>query len=130
MYKPVVLLVDDEPDILSIYSRKLSESGFEVVTAENGLEALKKARERRPDLVLLDFKMPVMDGIETIEAMKKDESLKDIKVVFLTAFSDPNVPEVDVRFSKQIGADDFIRKGLSLDELVEKVRSHLALPKT
>ena len=126
METPFILLVDDEEDILSIYGRKLRESGFEVMTAVNGEDALKKMRERRPDLVLLDFKMPVMDGIEALEEVKKDPALKDIKVVFLTAFSDPNVPEVDVRFSKQIGADDFIRKGLALDELVAKVKTYLA----
>lgn len=122
----LVLIVDDELDILDIYREKLVRNGFEVVTATDGAEGVELAKQKHPDLILMDVKMPVMDGITALMKLKEDPTTKDIKVVFLTAFSDPNVPEVDIKAAKEMGAIDFIKKGTALDEVVEKVKQYLA----
>ncbi len=121
----LVLLVDDEKDMLSIYKTKLEKAGFRVVTASDGAQAIQMAVENHPALILMDMRMPVMNGIEAELKLKENPTTKDIKVVFLTAFSDPNNPEVDREKAKEIGALDFIEKGISLDELIKKVRGYL-----
>jgi CheY-like chemotaxis protein len=122
----LILLVDDEADILSVYQAKLEKVGFRVVTASDGAQAIQVAAEKHPDLILMDMKMPVMDGITAQSKLKEDPATKDIKVVFLTAFSDPANPEIDIRTAKEAGALDFIKKGIGLDEFVTKVRGYLA----
>ena len=123
---PLILLADDEQEILDIYSLKLQSAGFTVVVAHDGAECVNIAKQMQPDLILLDMKMPVMDGAEALAQLKEDVQTKDLRVVFLTAFSDPKMPEVDVSLAKEVGAIDFIRKGLSLDQLVDKVKGYLA----
>ncbi len=124
---PLILLVDDELDVLSIYKTKLENSGFKVVAAANGEEGLRVATANHPDLVLMDVKMPVMDGVTAQQKLHENSATKDIKVVFLTAFSDPLRPEIDVRLAKENGALDFIKKGIGLDDLVERVKNYLIL---
>jgi two-component system phosphate regulon response regulator PhoB len=122
----LVLLVDDESDMLTIYRTKLEAAGFRVATASDGAQAIQAAMEKHPALILMDMRMPVMNGIEAEMELKENPTTKDIKVVFLTAFSDPNNPEIDREKAKEIGALDFIQKGIGLDELVQKVRGYLA----
>jgi CheY-like chemotaxis protein len=122
---PLILLVDDEEDLISSYKTKLERSGFRVVTASNGQEGVATATATHPDLILMDVKMPVMDGVAAQQKLKSDPATKDIKVVFITAFSDPSRLEIDQDFAKENGAVDFIKKGISLDDLVEKVRAYL-----
>ncbi len=97
-----------------------------VEEASNGKEAMEIIDNHTPDLVLMDLKMPVMDGIEAFMKIQETPEIKATKVVFLTAFSDPRTPEIDIRKSKEIGAVDFIKKGISLDEFVERVKGYLA----
>lgn len=123
---PLILMVDDETDLLATYKTKLERSGFRVLTAVNGKEGMETAIANHPDLILMDVKMPIMDGVEAQEKLKNNPATKDIKVVFLTAFSDPARPEVDERLAKENGVLDFIKKGISLDDLVARVREHLA----
>lgn len=123
---PLVLLVDDETAIVSVYKTKLENSGYAVITASNGAEGIAAAIEHHPDLILMDFKMPVMDGVEAQRKIRENPATKDIKVAFITAFSSPFNPEVDLRFAKESGAIDIIKKGIGLDELAEKVRSYLS----
>jgi two-component system phosphate regulon response regulator PhoB len=126
-HKPaLILLVDDEADILSVYRAKLERVGFRVITASNGAEAVQMATEQRPDLTLMDMKMPVMDGITAQMKLKENPATANLKVVFLTAFSDPMGPEIDEKSAKENGALDFLRKGIGLDEFVDKVRGYLA----
>lgn len=120
-----ILIVDDEQDILDVYRATLEDEGFSVITASNGVEAIALAQENNPKLILMDVKMPVLDGIEALTKLKEDPKTKNLKVVFLTAFSDPNKPEVDANIAKELGAVDFIKKGISLTEFVEKVRGYL-----
>ena len=125
MKNNVILIVDDEPIILKLYSQTFKDAGFEVLTAANGTEGLKLAQEKHPDLILLDIKMPDLDGIQVFLKLKEDPKTTDIKVVFLSAFGDPNFIETDVAIVKEVGATDFIRKGISLDELVERAKKYL-----
>jgi CheY-like chemotaxis protein len=124
--KPLILIVDDEPEIVKLYSRKLEKMGYDVISAENGLLGVEAALgQRRPDLILLDLKMPIMDGAEAFMKLKEHPATKDIKIVFLTAFSDLRVPEFDAKIAQQVGASDFIKKGIDLDEFGGRVKQLL-----
>lgn len=83
-----VLVTDDEPDIRFLLRSILERAGHEVAEAGNGVEALESARKRRPDLILLDLNMPVMDGFTCLEQMKADAGLKDVPVIVVTAWGD------------------------------------------
>ena len=124
--KKLVLLVDDEPEILDLYSVVLEREGVDVITAPNGRVGVEMAKERKPDLILLDLKMPVMDGVEAFNALKEDPETKDLKVIFLTAFGDPKHEiDIDVKFAKEIGAANFLRKGMELGEFLKELRQYL-----
>ena len=123
---PLILIVDDESDLLGSYKTKFERSGFRVLTASNGEEGVAAAIANHPDLILMDVKMPVMDGVAAQQKLNENPATKDIKVVFLTAFSDPSRINLDETLAKTNGALDFIKKGSSLDDLVAKVRGYLA----
>ena len=80
-----ILIVDDEKDILEFLSYNLKKEGFEILTANNGLEGLEMATKEVPDLIILDVMMPEMDGIEACEKIRESPSLEDTLVLFLTA---------------------------------------------
>jgi len=116
-----ILLVDDEADILEFVGYNLKKEGFLVTTASNGSEALEKARKHRPHLILLDVMMPGMDGIETCDTLRKDESFKDTLIAFLTARGEDysQVAGFDA------GADDYITKPIKPKVLVSRVKALL-----
>lgn len=123
--KPLILIADDEPNFLLMYTTKLEKNGYRVITAPDGAEAVKLAAAEHPDLILLDVKMPVMDGAQAEQKLKDAPETKGIKVVFLTAFGDPLREDIDLKMAKQSGAFDFIKKDINLDEFVVKVRGYL-----
>ena len=116
-----ILLVDDEPDILEIVGYNLSNEGYQIITAENGVEAVKKAKKELPHLIILDVMMPEMDGIEACEMMRKNPDLKDTIITFLTARGEDysQVAGFDA------GADDYITKPIKPKVLVSKVKALL-----
>ena len=116
-----ILLVDDEPDILEIVGYNLSNEGYQIITAENGVEAVKKAKKETPHLIILDVMMPEMDGIEACEIMRKNPDLKDTIITFLTARGEDysQVAGFDA------GADDYITKPIKPKVLVSKVKALL-----
>jgi two-component system alkaline phosphatase synthesis response regulator PhoP len=116
-----ILLVDDEPDILEIVGYNLSNEGYQVITAENGVEAVKKAKKELPQLIILDVMMPEMDGIEACETIRKHSELKDVVITFLTARGEDysQVAGFDA------GADDYITKPIKPKVLVSKVKALL-----
>ncbi|OHB22884.1 MAG: hypothetical protein A2939_04140 [Parcubacteria group bacterium RIFCSPLOWO2_01_FULL_48_18] len=125
---PLILLIDDEAQIRDLYSTKLQSAGFEIVQAVNGMIGFELAKQKNPDLILLDMRMPVMDGAETIMKLKEDPATKDLKVIFLTALSDrPEHISTDVKAAKEVGALDYFKKDIDLNELVDRVRGHLGL---
>ena len=126
--KPLILIADDETDIRDVVKMKLEASGFEVVEAADGEEALKKAQELSPDIIILDVVMPKMDGVSALFKLKEDEKTKGIKVFLFTGKGDPRPDIVDVnkKFALESGAVDFIRKEIDLDELVQKLKSAIS----
>jgi two-component system KDP operon response regulator KdpE len=116
--KPLVLVVDDEPGILRLIDLVLSNNGFRVMVAENGLEALRIAEQRRPDLVILDIRMPEMSGMEVMRRMRERISTP---VILLTAQSQ----DENKVFGLESGADDYIVKPFNPGELAARVRAVL-----
>lgn len=116
-----ILVVDDEADILEFISYNLKKEGYEVHTAPNGKEALPIAKKIRPDLILLDVMMPVMDGIETCKRIKADTDFDQTYVVFLTARSE-DYSEIE---GLDAGADDYIAKPIKPKVLVTRLNAIL-----
>ncbi|MGJ8683664.1 MAG: response regulator transcription factor [Nonlabens sp.] len=116
-----ILLVDDEPDILEIVSYNLKNEGYQVFTAENGKEGVQKAIKKKPDLIILDVMMPVMDGIEACEKIRKIPELDHTIITFLTARSE----DYSMIAGFDAGADDYISKPIKPRVLVSKVKSLL-----
>ncbi|TYA53021.1 response regulator [Formosa maritima] len=116
-----ILLVDDEPDILEIVGYNLSNEGYQVFTAENGIKAIKKAKKEKPQLIILDVMMPEMDGIEACENIRRIPELKDTIITFLTARGEDysQVAGFDA------GADDYITKPIKPKVLISKVKALL-----
>lgn len=119
-----VLLVDDEPLNLKLYDKMLKEHHFQIFTAANGKECLEKVLEYFPDLVILDWNMPVMDGIETLEILKKDQTTKDIPVLMITGVM---TSAEDLAYAMTLGAIDFLKKPFDKEELNARVKNILLL---
>jgi len=116
-----ILLVDDEPDILEIIGYNLSKEGYQVITAENGLKAVKKAKKEKPNLIILDVMMPEMDGIEACEQIRKIPELDQTIITFLTARGE----DYSQLAGYDAGADDYITKPIKPKVLVSKVKALL-----
>ncbi|WP_053992764.1 response regulator transcription factor [Mangrovimonas sp. TPBH4] len=116
-----ILLVDDEPDILEIVGYNLSSEGYQVITAENGLEAVKKAKVEKPQLIILDVMMPEMDGIEACEQMRKIPELGESIITFFTARGE----DYSQVAGFEAGADDYITKPIKPKVLISKVKALL-----
>ncbi len=125
--QPLILIVDDEPAFREIFGTKLGSDGFRIETAENGEEGVKKAKELLPDLILMDVKMPKMDGAEAVLKLKEDPATAGIKVIFLTSLGDPRseMHAMSRKFSQDFGAQGYIKKTEDLETLTEKVKSYL-----
>ena len=116
-----ILIVDDNEINRDICALNLEHMGVPLYFAENGLEALNQAKEKQPDLILLDIMMPVMDGFEMLKELKRDESLSHIPVLMLTAKSEI----ASVVKALEIGANDYLRKPFSEEEMVARVKTLL-----
>jgi DNA-binding response OmpR family regulator len=122
--KPVILLVDDDPQFLDLYTLRLNQAGFQVLQAKNGKEGLELAKSQKPDLILLDVLMPVMDGAETLVALKGEETTKNIPILILTGLEDS---AEDIKFAQESGAVDFINKTVDFKDLLKKIKEILKL---
>lgn len=116
--KTKIALIDDNENILTSVAISLEHTGFEVVSFTNGIYALEDFAEDLPDLVVLDIKMPDMDGFEVLQNLRK---IADIPVIFLTSKDE----EIDELLALKMGADDFIKKPFSQNLLIERIRSVL-----
>jgi two-component system alkaline phosphatase synthesis response regulator PhoP len=116
-----ILLVDDEEDILEFLGYNLKKSGFSIVTASNGREALKLADEIEPHLILLDVMMPEMDGIETCEELRKNTKLNKTVIAFLTARAE----DYSQIAGFDAGADDYISKPIKPKVLISRIKALL-----
>lgn len=106
---------------------KLKSTGFRVETAENGQQGIEKIKALKPDLVLMDVKMPVMDGATALLKLREDPATKDTKVAFLTSLGDPHfeMQELNNKFSEDFGAQGYLKKTDDLDQLVDKIKGFL-----
>lgn len=114
---PLVLVADDDRDILSLVTFRLERSGYRVVQASDGAEALELAREEAPDLAVLDLMMPRLTGLEVTRALRDDERTRSVPVILLTA----RVQESDVQAGLDAGATEYVKKPFSPQELRDRV---------
>jgi DNA-binding response OmpR family regulator len=119
--KPRILIVDDEADLVSVLRIGLEIAGFEVIDAGDGEEGLRRAREERPDLMVLDLMLPKLDGYKVCRALKFDERYRQMPIFILSARSGEN----DRRLALDLGADAFISKPYDMSDLVTRIRARL-----
>jgi len=119
--RPTVLVVEDEPALLALLRYNLESEGYRVLEAKNGEEGLTLVRETKPDLVLLDWMLPFLSGIEVCRQMRRLPDLKSIAVIMLTAKSE----EADKLRGLEVGADDYVVKPFSPSELMARVKAVL-----
>ena len=118
---PVILAADDDDDILQLVVFRLERSGYTVLQARDGEEALALAAEHRPDLAVLDVMMPKMDGFEVTRRLRSDPATSRMPIIMLTA----RVQDADVQEGFDAGADDYLRKPFSPQELRARVQAIL-----
>jgi len=116
-----ILVVDDEPDAIELIHFNLKASGYEVLTAEDGEEALAKARKFSPDMILLDVMLPEIDGLEVCKILRRDPATVSLPIIMLTA----KASEIDRVLGLEFGADDYVTKPFSPRELMLRVRNLL-----
>lgn len=117
--KPKILVIDDDVDLVVVMKGTLESKLFEVIVAYNGQEGLEKAKKEKPDLIILDIMMPVMDGFNFAEQFSKDPSLASIPVLALTSFSE----SLGQPFPFQVS--EYLTKPIKPKDLIAKVQSHL-----
>ncbi len=117
----LILIIDDDQTQHLILGNYLEKAGYKVTHAENGVQGLKAMEEQKPDLVLLDIQMPVMDGFKTLEAIRKKSGFKDIPVLLLTSL-DRDYLKIK---GLELGADDYITKPFNEAELMARVKAAL-----
>ncbi len=116
-----ILIVDDEPNIVMSLEYTFKKNNFEVFIARDGQEALDILKNQFPDIIILDIMMPLVDGFETLEQIKKNEQLNHCKVIFLSAKN----KESDIEKGMALGADAYLTKPFSIKKVVEQVNDLL-----
>jgi len=116
--KHKILVADDEPDAVELVEFNLKTAGYEVLTAADGEEALKKARAVLPDLIVLDLMLPEIDGLEVCKILRRDPSTSGIPIIMLTA----KAAEIDRILGLELGADDYVTKPFSPRELILRIK--------
>ncbi|MES2006032.1 MAG: response regulator transcription factor [Bacteroidota bacterium] len=114
-----ILIADDEPDILEIVSYNLGKEGYEIYTAKDGSEAIERAKQLHPDLIILDIMMPKKTGVEVCQILRSQPIFQDTLIIFLTAMSD----EASQIKGLETGADDYVNKPISPKVLVSRVNA-------
>jgi len=121
MAEEKILVVDDEEHIQELLRFNLENNGYRVLCADNGIDALKVAREEIPQLVLLDLMLPKMDGYDVCKEIRKDNSISNMPIIMLTARGE----ELDKILGLELGADDYLTKPFSVRELMARVKAIL-----
>jgi len=114
-----ILVVDDEPNIIKVLKSRLSHSGYDVITAVDGRTSLKKAKDEKPDLILLDILLPGLNGFEVCKRLKKDKETKDIPIIMLTSLAQ----ERDLSKGLEEGASCFITKPFNPADLLTEIKT-------
>jgi CheY-like chemotaxis protein len=120
---PLILIVDDNPANVEIFQMRLAANNYEIITATDGEEGLAMAREKQPDLILLDIMMPKMDGIEVCQRLKGDPTLPFMPIIMVTAKADSK----DVVAGLEAGGDEYLTKPVDHAALVARVKSMLRI---
>ena len=118
MDKKIILIIDDEVDLVEMLSLRLQASGYDVITANDGQEGLDKARNEKPDLIILDLMLPKIDGYKVCRMLKFDEKFKQIPIILFTA----RAQEADVRLGEEVGADAYVTKPFEPAILLTKIK--------
>ena len=116
-----ILIVDDEEDIATALSIRLKAMSYDVILAFDGMAALAKAREEKPDLILLDIMLPKLDGYKVCRMLKFDEKFRHIPIIMVTA----KVGESNLKMGEEVGADAYIIKPFNPGELIDKIKELL-----
>lgn len=116
-----ILIVDDEPDIVTVLKGRLISAGYDVVTAADGREALEKVRHAAPDVIILDLMLPKVNGFEVCTMLKQDGRYRKIPIILFTALTQ----EKDKQLAAQCGADAYVCKPFKGQELLERIRALL-----
>ncbi|MGM0603073.1 MAG: response regulator [Bacillota bacterium] len=116
-----ILLVDDEKNIRLVVGKSLEKAGYDVIYAVDGVDAVEKANETNPDLVLLDLRLPKMNGFLVLEALKSDAATEEIPVVIVSALSE----EDDIQKTISLGAEDFLVKPINQSDLLSAVEKNI-----
>ena len=119
--KPLILLVDDEPDLVELVSQRLQATGYDVMTACDGQQALDQVKKKRPDLIILDLMLPKLDGYKVCRLLKFDERYKRIPILIFTA----RAQEEDIKLATECGADEYLTKPFEAKILLEKLKGLL-----
>ena len=119
--RPEIMVVDDDPDTLALLVRYVRREGFAVVEASSGADCLRLAKQRRPDVIVLDLMMPEMDGFEVCRSLRADADTAEIPVILLTARDDIETKAEGM----ELGVSDFIAKPIVRRELAERIHSQL-----
>lgn len=120
-YKGKILVVDDEYDLVKMISIRLEANNYEVITAKDGIEALERAKNENPRLIILDLMLPKMDGYVVCETLKKDDRYSKIPIIMLTA----RAQKLDKEIGAEVGADYYITKPFEPAELLSKMEELL-----
>jgi len=121
MAKAKILAVDDEEDLLELVRYTLTREGYDVTCVETGEDCIRQARQRQPDLILLDLMLPGIDGLDVCKALKGEDKTRAIPIVMLTAKGD----DADIVTGLELGADDYITKPFSAKVLAARIKAIL-----
>lgn len=119
--RPVVLIADDDEDILALVSFRLDRAGYEVLSATDGEQALATILDRRPDLAVLDVRMPKMTGMDVIKGVRDNDDVNRMPIILLSA----SVLDKNISRGFELGADDYIKKPFNPQELLARVQAIL-----
>jgi len=121
MAEEKILVVDDEEHIQELIKFNLEKSGYKVICADNGIDAIKLAKEQMPQIMLLDIMLPGMDGLDICKEIRKDSNMSNMPIIMITAKGE----EIDKIIGLELGADDYITKPFSVRELVARIKAIL-----
>ncbi|MEK7481779.1 MAG: response regulator [Patescibacteria group bacterium] len=125
-----ILIIDDNKDLLKIYSTRLKAESFNIVTASSAEEGLGQIEKSKPDLILLDIIMSGMKGTELFLKLKESPETKDIKVVFMTAYASTVTPWGEIateNYAKKLGAQGYLRKEMPLESFIKTIKQTITL---
>ena len=117
--KKKILVIDDETQIVRLLKMRLEANNYEIVTAYDGNQCTQVAKNEKPDLILLDIKIPMGGGISAFETIRNDEITKNIPIIFITAYPSEGVKKQVI----EMGAEGFISKPFKSEDLIEKIKS-------